>query len=222
MKIKTKLRQSCTWLVLSRLLLWTPANVLQRSSTSPVKSLELFSKFQRQEKFFQLKVALVGVIGFATILGATSIPLQTPTEHKSTGAANFINYYSLALAVGHILLVILAILAECFQVCPRPFIFATISYVALLVLMSSLVFTRQMLDAQLYLTSMSLMSIVATVYFQESFLVSFICWFLIIIRSTIYLARKSEVEEVSLYVHACMFILIRCSYSTELHCLCRP
>ncbi len=208
----TKLRQSRTWLVLSRLLLWTPANVLQRSATSPVKSLELFSKFQRQEKFFQLKVVLVGVIGFATILGATSIPLQTPTEHKSTWAANFINYYSLALAVGHILLVILAILAERFQVCPRPYIFALISYVAVLPLFSTLVFTRQMLDIRLYLASTSLMSIVATVYFQQSFLVSFICWFLIVIGSTIYLARISEVEEVKLYVHACTFILIRCSY----------
>ena len=169
LKIKTELKQYLTRL--SQSLLWTPASILQLSAASHINSFELFSKFQRQEQLFQLKVVLVGVVGFATILGATSIPLQTSTEYELPWAANVVRYYGLVIAVGHMLLVALVILGECLQrlVILRPCIFAATSYILIVPLMSCLIFSRQTLNTRLYLTSTSLMSIVATVYFQEFF-----------------------------------------------------
>ena len=206
MKVKTELKQYLTRL--SQFLLWTPANVLQLSTASDINSFELFSKFQRQEQFFQLKVVLVGVVGFATILGVTSIPLQTSTEYELPWTANVVRYYSLVIAVGHMLLVALVTLGEHLQrlVVLRPCIFAATSYILIVPLMSCLIFSRQTLNTQLYLTSTSLMSIVATVYFQEFFLILLFIWLAILFNSIIYLARNSEVEQVSLYMHACMFI----------------
>ena len=160
-------------------LLWTPANVLHRSLTSHAKSWELFSEFQTKDKLFQVKVVLVGVIVFAIILGATSIPLQISAEYKYPWVASFKKYYSLAIAVEHMLLVLLAILAERYQVCRWPNIFAVISYLPILLLISSLTFSRQMLDLRLYLSSMSLISIVATVYFQASFPTVFIIFLVV-------------------------------------------
>ena len=210
--MKTKLRQR-----FSRFLLWTPANILQLSVMSRINSWELFNKFQRQEQFTQLKVVLVGVVGFATILGATSIPLQTITEYKLTSAAYIVRYYSLVLAVGHVLLVALAILGEWLPrlvVFRRPYIFATTSYMAIVPLMSCFVFARNTFNARLYLTTVSLMFIVATVYFQESFPVSLFIWLTIIINSIIHLANHSEIEQVSHHnniIHTCLFPFITIS-----------
>ena len=196
MKVK-KLREYLARL--SQFLLWTPANVLL-SDTGQTNSLALFSRFQRHEQFFLLKIVLVGVVGFAIILGATSFSPQS-TEYNFPLEADVIRYYSLAVAVGHVLLVTLALLGERFQrlvILRRPWIFAATSYMVLIPLMSCLVFTRQMLDARLYLTSTSLICIVATVYFQESFLVTLFIWLTILISSIIYFVRNSEVEQVSL------------------------
>ena len=190
---------------LFRFLQWTPANVLHRSLTSHAKSWELFSKFQTEDKLFQVKLVLVGVVVFATILGATSIPLKIPAEYKIPWIVSFIKYYSLAIAVEHMLLVILVILAESRQVCRWPAIFAVISYLPILVLMSGMAFSRQMLDLRLYLSSMSLVSIIATVYFQVSFPSSLFFWLFIAGNSTIFLARNSKVEQVSL--HACIIMI---------------
>ena len=184
---------------------WTPANVLHRSLTSHAKSWELFSEFQTEDKLFQVKVVLVGVVVFAIILGATSIPLQTSAEYKFPWVVSFIKYYSLAIAVEHMLLVLLAILAERYQVCRWPNIFAVISYLPIVVLIAGMAFSRQMLDLRLYLASMSLISIVATVYFQASFPSSLFFWLFIAVNNTIYLAINSEAEQVSL--HACIIMV---------------
>lgn len=199
---------------LTQFLLWTPANALQLSATSHINSWELFSKFQKQEEFFQLKVVLIGVVGFATLLGVTSIPLQNLAEYKFAWVEYFVQYYSLVTAVGHVLLVSLAILGEYLQrftVLQRPFIYAVTSYVAMIPLMTGLLFSRQMLNARLYLTATSLMYIVATVYFQKSFLISLFIWLTILLNGTIYLARSSEVEQVSQY--ACMTLHVLVSFT---------
>ena len=193
MKTKAEL-----WRKFLQCLQWTPANILHRSPTSHAKSWESFREFQTEEKLFQVKVVLVGVVVFAIILCVTSIPLQTPAEYKLPWVAYYVNYYSLAIAVEHMLLVGLVILAERYQVCLWPSIFALVSYFPIIPLMSGMAFSRQMLDLRFYLSSMSLIFIVATVYFQVSFPFSLFMWLFIAVNSTIYLARNFEVEQVSL------------------------
>ena len=156
---------------------------------------------------------LVGVVGFATILGATSIPLQSFTEYELPWAADVVRYYSLVIAVGHMFLAILGERLQRLVVFHRPCIFAAVSYVLIVPLMSCLVFSRLTLNTRLYLTSTSLMSIVATVYFQEFFLILLFIWLAILLNSIVYLAKNSEVEQVSL--HAVYDVTLRLSlYAT--------
>ena len=193
-----------------QVLLWTPANFLL-SSTGHVSSSMLFSKFQMHEQFFQLKVVLIGMVGFATILGVSSILLQT--IEYSLPSADLVQYYSLATSIGHVSLVILAMLGQYqkLMIFLRPFVFAVTSYVLLVPLMSTLIFTDQTFNAQIYLTSTSLMYIVATVYFQESFLISLFIWLAIFINCVTHLVNNSEVEQVS-GILPCSLKFLRCKY----------
>lgn len=195
MKLK-KLRE-----YLARCLLWTPANILL-SDSGQTNALALFSRFRRHEQFFLLKIVLVGVVGFAAILCATSFLLQS-TEYSFPQASEIIQYSSIAVAVFHVLLVVLALLGEYFRrlvILRTPWIFAAISYILLIPLISSLVFLNQMLNARLYLTLISLLYIVATVYFQESFLVTNLVWLATFIRTIVHFVTVSEIEQVSLPV----------------------
>ena len=182
----------------SQFLFWTPANLLL-SAAGHISSSALFRTFQKDETFSQLKVVLIGVVGFTTVLGVTLFPLRTTEYDLPSAGIVHVQYYSLAVAVGHVLLVILAILGQKLVIFHRPYVLAVISYVFLIPLMTSLIFTGQLLNARLYLTTISMMYIVATLYFQESFVISLFIWMVILNNSSIYLVRHSEVEQVRLF-----------------------
>ena len=176
------------------LLLWTPASFLVPGHIS---SLALFNKFQRNEIYFQLKVLLVGIIGFTAIFGISSQAINV--RHALPWNKTTSNY-AIAIAVVHVLLVVIALLYRYLQrlvIFRNPWTLTIISYVILNPLIINLTFTKGMINSRLYIITSILLLFVATLYYQQSFIVSAILWITILIVRIAYLFNNSSAAEVS-------------------------
>ena len=193
-----------------KVLFWTPADLLH-STAGHANISALFRKFQQNEQFLQLKIILTGVITFVTVLGITSLFLQT-TDYDLPWVAETVLFCSLAAVVIHVLLAALALSGRYFRrltIFHRSWFFAAISYIPIFLLMSSIVFTGRMFNGRLFLASTSLMYIIATVYFQEFFLVSDLIWLTIFSNGVAYLFvhPQTKVNQVSLVLVASIIIM---------------
>ena len=189
--IRKKLRQFLTCLF--RFLSWTPVTYLL---SDDIKSSVLFGKFQRQETYFQLRVILAGIVGFAAIFGASLLGSSDDLLWDVE-----VQYYSLIVAVAHGLLVMLTLIEPHLYhlaIFRRPWILAIVSYVVLLPLISQITFTTEgIFNERSYILSSTLLLFITTLYCQQSFLMSACAWMVVLISRAGYLVRRFTVAEVS-------------------------
>lgn len=178
---------------LFRLLSWTPVTYLL---SDDIKSSVLFGKFQRQETYFQLRVILAGIVGFAAIFGASLLGSSDDLLWDVE-----VQYYSLIVAVAHGLLVMLTLIEPHLYhlaIFRRPWILAIVSYVVLLPLISQITFTTEgIFNERSYILSSTLLLFITTLYCQQSFLMSACAWMVVLISRAGYLVRRFTVAEVS-------------------------
>ena len=176
-----------------RLLSWTPVTYFLSDDFRPS---ELFGKFQRQETYFQLKVILAGIVGFAAIFGVSFL--------GSGGNLPWdvlVQYYSLAVAVAHALLVMLTLIEPYLYrlvIFRRPWILALVSYLVLIPLLSKITFTTGgLFTERSYILSSTLLLFILTLYCQQSFLTSACAWLMVLTSRASYLVRRFTAAEVS-------------------------
>lgn len=196
MKCK-KLRQVLA--TFSQFLSWTPAAVVLHDHT--ISSSVLFSKFQRHETYFQLKVVLAGIAGFLITFAITAYFPQRPGYDLPWH--NDIPLYSSVVAAFHLVLLMIALLKQHLHklvIFRKPWVLSAVSYLVLVPVISGITFTStdRLFNARLYVMSSSLLCIVATLYYQQSFPVSAFVWCTVLANCTINLIKNSNAEEVSL------------------------
>lgn len=179
-----------------RVLYWTPAVFL---FSDRINSLPLFNKFKRNEVYFQLKVVLAGIVGFTAIFGAS---FQTGDPHFTDVLPWGIDahYYSCVVSILHVFLVAIAIQQHRLHrlvIFRSPWILAAVSYLLLLPLIIKLTFNDGIVNSRLYVISSSLLLFVATLYYQQSFIVSAMLWSSIYITRILYLFTISSAALVS-------------------------
>ena len=189
---------------LHRLLSWTPVtNFL----SDDIRSLELFDRFRRQETYCQLKVILAGIVGFTTIFGVSFVG-STPDLPWDVS----VQYYSLAVAVAHTLLVMLTLIEAYLYrlvIFRRPWILAVVSYIMLLPLISKITFTKEgLFTERSYILSSTLILFINTLYCQQSFLMSACAWLIVLTTRAWYLFRRFTVAEVSKIALSLNFLTI--------------
>ena len=181
--------------IFSKYLLWTPATFLV---SGHISSMMLFNRFQKNETYFQLKILLVGIIGFTAVFGISS---QAETNHHTLPWDKRTNFYAMVIAVVHVLFVVTALLQRYLHrlvIFRNPLILATLSFVVLNPLIVNLSFTDGMINSRLYIIASILLLFVATLYYQQSFIMSAFIWTFVSIVRIAYLIDISSAAEVSL------------------------